>query len=189
MSLEYAILGFLNYRPLSGYDLKKVFDNSVRHFWPADQSQIYRTLAKLAEQGCVEQETFRSLDRPDRKEYRITPTGREALRAWLVTPLPVQDLRIVELIQVFFAGQLSDEQVLGLFERLAEGARATLAAYSQIPQPDDEDAQATGMQRECFFWQLTLEYGIMSARMDLEWFESVIARIKGGQLPPAPTAL
>ena len=39
MSLEYAILGFLNYRPLSGYDLKKVFDNSVRHFWPIHSSK------------------------------------------------------------------------------------------------------------------------------------------------------
>ena len=27
MSLGYAILGFLNYSPLSGYDLKKVFDS------------------------------------------------------------------------------------------------------------------------------------------------------------------
>jgi PadR family transcriptional regulator AphA len=34
MSLEYAILGFLNYHPYTGYDLKKVFDKSVRHFWP-----------------------------------------------------------------------------------------------------------------------------------------------------------
>ena len=42
------------------------------------------------------------------------------------------------------------------------------------------------MQREHFFWQLTLEYGIMSAQMDLAWSEGVIARIKGGQLPPAP---
>jgi PadR family transcriptional regulator, regulatory protein AphA len=189
MSLEYAILGFLNYRPLSGYDLKKVFDNSVRHFWPADQSQIYRTLARLAERGYVEQETFRGLDRPDRKEYRITPSGREALRAWLLNPLPAQDLRIAELIQVFFAGQLSDEQALALFERLAAAARATLAAYDQIPQPADADAQAAGMQRERFFWQLTLEYGVMSARMDLAWADSVIARIKGGQLPPAPQDL
>jgi DNA-binding PadR family transcriptional regulator len=30
MSLEYAILGFLNYRTYSGYDLKKIFDASVR---------------------------------------------------------------------------------------------------------------------------------------------------------------
>jgi len=49
MSLEYAILGFLNYHPYTGYDLKKIFDNSVQHFWVADQSQIYRTLIHLTE--------------------------------------------------------------------------------------------------------------------------------------------
>jgi len=42
MSLEYAILGFLNYHPYNGYDLKKIFDTSSAIFWPADQSQIYR---------------------------------------------------------------------------------------------------------------------------------------------------
>jgi len=189
MSLEYAILGFLNYSPLSGYDLKKVFDNSVRHFWPADQSQIYRTLARLAEQGYVEQEIVRGMDRPDRKEYHITPTGREALRAWLLTPLTSQDVRIAVLIQVFFAGQLSDEQIIALFARLAAEARASLAAYDEIAQPAEADAQAAGMQRERFFWGLTLEYGIMSARMDLAWFESVMARVRAGELPPAPAGL
>jgi len=186
MSLEFAILGFLNYRPLSGYDLKKVFDRSVRHFWPADQSQIYRTLARLAEQEYVEPEIFRGLDRPDRKEYRITPAGREALRVWLRSPLPAHDTRIAELIQVFFAGQLSDTQVLALFDRMAAAARANLAVYDQIPQPAEADAQAGGLQRERFFWQLTLEYGITAARMDLEWLESVIARIQADALPAAP---
>jgi DNA-binding PadR family transcriptional regulator len=32
MSLDYAILGFLRYRPMTRYDLKRVFDGSVRHF-------------------------------------------------------------------------------------------------------------------------------------------------------------
>ena len=57
MSLEHAILGFLNYKPLSGYDLKKIFDTSVRHFWAADQSQIYRTLNRLTERGWAEMES------------------------------------------------------------------------------------------------------------------------------------
>ena len=164
MSLDFAILGFLNYSPLSGYDLKKVFDNSVRHFWPADQSQIYRTLAKLAEQGHVEPDLVRGLDRPDRKEYHITPAGREALRAWLLSPLPSQEVRIAALIQVFFAGQLTDEQAIALFERLAADARAVLAVYDQIPQAAGTDDPAMGPPRERFFWQLTLEYGQMSAR-------------------------
>ncbi len=47
MSLKHAILGFLELSPFSGYDLKKAFDGSVQHFWPADQAQIYRTLNQL----------------------------------------------------------------------------------------------------------------------------------------------
>jgi PadR family transcriptional regulator, regulatory protein AphA len=56
MSLDYAILGFLNYHPYTGYDLKKIFDSSVHHFWSADQSQIYRTLARLTDQGLARME-------------------------------------------------------------------------------------------------------------------------------------
>lgn len=186
MALDYAILGFLNYGPLSGYDLKKVFDNSVRHFWPADQSQIYRTLARLEDKGLVEQQVFRGVDRPDRKEYRITPAGQEALHTWLLSPLPSQAVRIAALVQVFFAGQLTDEQALALFERLAAEARATLAVFDQIPSPVVAGDAAQGAPRERFFWQLTLDYGQMSTRMDLAWLETVIARLKAGELPPAP---
>lgn len=188
MSLDYAILGFLNYSPLSGYDLKKVFDGSVRHFWPADQSQIYRTLARLAERGLVEQEVFRGVDRPDRKEYRITPAGQEALRTWLLSPLPSQEVRIAALIQVFFAGQLTNEQILALFERLAADARAALAVYDQIPQAAGTDDPAMGPPRERFFWQLTLDYGMMSAHADLVWLENILARLRAGELPPAPAS-
>lgn len=73
MSLESAILGSLNYHPYSGYDLKKIFDTSVRHFWHADQSQLYRTLGCLAEQGLLELEKVAQEDRPHRKVYQITP--------------------------------------------------------------------------------------------------------------------
>ena len=53
MSLRHAILGFLSFQPFTGYDLKKAFDRSVRHFWPATQSQIYRTLAELDADGLI----------------------------------------------------------------------------------------------------------------------------------------
>jgi PadR family transcriptional regulator, regulatory protein AphA len=94
MSLEHAILGFLNYRPMSGYDLKKIFDTSVRHFWPADQAHIYRTLNRLAEQGLATMEVVEQEVRPDRKVYHITPEGREHLHEWLLSPLPFGENRI-----------------------------------------------------------------------------------------------
>ena len=183
MSLEYAILGFLNYKPFSGYDLKKTFDISVQHFWPADQSQIYRTLARLAKRGWAEPEIVQQDDRPNRKVYHITESGQEELRRWLTTPLPTRDARHALLVQVFFAGQLSDEEILELFEQEAARLRQALESYSQIPQQSTVYANALEYPREAFFWMLTLEYGIKVNQVGLEWVEDVIQRIKSGQPP------
>jgi DNA-binding PadR family transcriptional regulator len=92
-------LGFLSYKPHSGYDLKAVFDASVQHFWPADQSQIYRTLSRMEKKSWVEGEVIKQEDRPDRKVYHITPAGRNELREWLSAPLPPTNVRNAELIQ------------------------------------------------------------------------------------------
>jgi len=185
MSLDHAILGFLNYGPSSGYDLKKVFDMSVRHFWPADQSQIYRTLGRLAEQGWVEMETVAQEDRPDRKVYHITPAGRAELRHWLTTPLPPLEVRDAALIQVFFAGQLADEEIIDIFEREADKLRSYLESFNQIPQCSQTYAQTCGIDspREVFFWMLTLENGVKMLEAQLAWIESVIKRIKNKQHP------
>jgi DNA-binding PadR family transcriptional regulator len=150
----------------------------VQHFWPADQSQIYRTLARLAEQGWAEVEIVQQEDRPNRKVYHITEAGREELRRWLTTPLPTKEARHALLIQVFFAGQLSDEEILELFEQEAARLRQVLERYSQIPQQSAVYADASGFSREAFFWMLTLEYGVKVTQARLEWTEDVVQRIE-----------
>jgi len=164
MSLEYAILGFLNYHPYTGYDLKKTFDKSVRHFWPADQSQIYRTLSRLTDQGFVEMERSRQADRPDRKVYHITPAGRAALLAWLAGPPPLHEPRSAPLIQVFFMAQLADEEILQRFEGYAQVMRMFLDRYEQVPADVQEIYTDVQSERERFFWLLTLESGIANMR-------------------------
>lgn len=185
MSLEYAILGFLNYHPYTGYDLKKIFDTSIRHFWPADQSQIYRTLARLMERGFAEMEKVAQEDRPDRKVYHITEAGRAELLKWLAGPPPLGEPRSAPLIQVFFAGQLSDEEVLAKFEGFAAIMRAILAQYDQVPAQIGPYQQEITSPREHFFWMLTLDNGIRSMRANLEWAESVIEQITNSQVPQA----
>ena len=56
MILDHAVLGLLNWRPLTGYELKKNFDSSIQHFWTADQSHIYRVLSRLSKNGYVTSE-------------------------------------------------------------------------------------------------------------------------------------
>lgn len=186
MSLDHAILGFLQYGPSTGYDLKDAFNLSVQHFWPADQSQIYRTLAKLAERGLVEMQIVEQDDRPDRKVYHITETGREELREWLATPLPFKGGRSAFLIQVFFAGQLPDEEILPIFRRAADTTRAALEHLRQLPTQSDPYTDAVGDPRETYFWMLTLDCGIKMTEAQLAWLESVIARLERGEQPPLP---
>lgn len=183
MSLEFAILGFLNYHPYTGYDLKKIFDNSVQHFWHADQSQIYRTLARLTEQGHVCMEKVPQEDRPDRKVYTITEAGRSELIKWLSAPPPMDEPHSASLVQVFFAGNLSDEEILAKFESFAALMRAELAQYEKIPEQITPYKEEINSPREYFFWMLTLENGITNMHASLEWAERVIQRIKSGQVP------
>jgi PadR family transcriptional regulator, regulatory protein AphA len=183
MSLDYALLGFLNYHPYTGYDLKKIFDTSVRHFWPADQSQIYRTLARLMEQGLAEMEKVPQEDKPDRKLYSITDAGRAELLKFLAGPPPMGDARSAPLIQVFFAGQLSDKEVLEKFEGYAATMRAILSQYEQVTDKIGPFQEEIASPREHFFWLLTLENGIRNMRANLEWAESVIERIKNKEVP------
>ena len=184
MSLDHAILGFLNYHPYTGYDLKKIFDTSVRHFWPADQSQIYRTLTRLTEQSYVEMEKVPQDDRPDRKVYSITEAGRAELIRWLAAAPPLEGPRSASLVQVFFAGQLSDDEVIAKFESVAAILREVLDQYHKIPEQIVPYQQEINSPREYFFWMLTLDNGIRNMRANLEWAESVIAQFKAGKAPP-----
>jgi PadR family transcriptional regulator, regulatory protein AphA len=183
MTLDFAVLGFLNYHPYTGYDLKKIFNNSIRHFWPADQSQIYRTLAHLTEQGYVEMEKIPQSDRPDRKVYHITGAGRAELLKWLSEAPPMGEPRSASLVQVFFAGQLSDAEILAKFEEFAAILRAILARYAQIPAQIMPYQREITSPREHYFWMLTLDNGARSMRASLEWAESVIEQIKAGKVP------
>ncbi|MFC2079557.1 PadR family transcriptional regulator [Candidatus Bipolaricaulota bacterium] len=177
MSLNHAILGFLRYGPRTGYDLKKVFDASVQHFWPAQQSQIYQTLGTLTEAGLIECELIPQTDRPNRKLFHITESGLSELHRWLTQPQAERPVRAQFLVQIFFAGGLSDDEILGILEAKADEVRLVVKAFSQgeIPQPIHSKELP---KREQFFWYLTLDFGIDNARNSLRWLESAIDRIR-----------
>src|SRR5258707_2127634 len=128
MSLPHAILGFLQMNPLTGYDLKtECFDQSVAFFWPADQAQVYRTLDKLAEQGFVESHIEIQEERPNRKVYQITENGRGELARWLRSAVPLPTYREPFLVQLFFAGQLGNTEVIEVLEAQVSAHRERLA--------------------------------------------------------------
>ncbi len=176
MSLRAAILGFLSIEPTSGYTLKQRFDGSVRSFWSATQSQIYRELHVLQAEALVSVETVPSDGKPDRKIYSLTPRGREALAHWLEEPLDPLVLRHPLLLKVVFAARLPPERLDGILAHYAEGIAATRAEYAA--RLDDEQIfSLTRSVRERDIWSLAIEHGIAWCDMELAWITQARERL------------
>ena len=118
--------------------------------------------------------------RPDRKVYHITESGRRELRRWLTTPLPEKGEHHAELVQIFFAGQLGDEDILAMLRRMAAQIAEEHARLVNHPARAGDGPIGTP-SRDSFFWLLTLEYGIYVTQANLTWFNDIIARIEQGE--------
>jgi DNA-binding PadR family transcriptional regulator len=183
MPLEHAILAFIEYQPMSGYDLKKFFDVSVAHFWSTTQSHIYKSLEGLEKKGWAEVHTIQQDGKPNRKEYQITDDGRAELRRWMTTPLPMEPVREATLIQVFFSHFSTNEEIAGLFKIRMNEIRSQIHTLKTVAQVAiEENAQRVGIERARLLWQITLDYGIAYYEFELAWHERTLETILN--LPP-----
>lgn len=178
MPLSHAILGFLEFRPLTGYDLKKYFDQSIAHFWSATKSHIYQALEKLEKDGLVSSQIIPQEGKPNRREYQITEAGRSELRRWLTSPLPPGQLREGWLIQVFFSHQSSNEEIVALLEARRKAISERLGIYRTVVQDViTQNAERVGIERARQLWQITVDHGIDYYEFEIAWLEKVIDRI------------
>jgi len=179
MSLKHALLGFLNYQPMTGYDLKQHFDRSIYYFWNAKLSQIYPTLNRMREGGWLTMEVDYQEDKPNRKVYHITETGRGELHRWLQEPVGMAPVRDEFLIKIFFGGKLEKEEMLAQLHCHLTLHQEQLAAYQETVQKTiQQSAEATGLLREGVFWGLTLDMGMKYEQGWIEWCEEAIGKIE-----------
>ena len=185
MSLRGAILGFLSLEPTSGYTLKQRFDGSVRSFWSATQSQIYRELHALEQEGLVEVEAVPGTGKPERKVYSLTRPGREALQRWLAEPLDPLVLRHPMLLKLVFAAHADPSALSRILEGYARGVAETRAEYAARLK-DEAIFSLARSEREAAIWRLSIEHGVAWCDAELKWIERARrilarpARGKGG---------
>jgi DNA-binding PadR family transcriptional regulator len=180
MSLPHAILGLLTYMPLTGYDLKQVFDSSINHFWSAHQSQIYRELATLERKEYVSSQVEPQEKRPDRKVYSITAAGEQELQHWLERFPPVLTIPVREelLIRIFFASRLPLSELKFQLQRFLKEQQEKLTSYGGVDQIIGEQSQIMGLPDESFYWRLTLKLSLASAKARIQWAEECIKEIE-----------
>jgi len=189
MSIEYAILGLLSWRPLSGYDLKKIFEDSPLLYWSGNNNEIYRTLVKLHRESLVTREVQPQESLPARKVYSITPAGREALRQWaLWTPEPPQ-LRHAFLIQLAWGDALSPQELEAQLVQYEEEIHTQLQmARAQASPPggvsyhsrsaflDPDEARTP---REKLLWTHLRDYWVSFYQAELDWARALRAKLDG----------
>ena len=179
MSLKHALLGFLSYQPMTGYDLKQHFDRSIYYFWNAKLRQIYPTLSKMKDEGWLTMEVEHQEDRPNRKVYYITAAGREELLHWLQETAAVAPIRDAFLIKTFFGDKLEKEEMLAQLRHHLALHQEQLTAYQGLVRETiRQNVEETGLEREGFFWGLTLDRGIEYEQGWIEWCQETITKIE-----------
>lgn len=103
-TLRYAILGLLNRRNMSGYEMSKEFETTLFEFWTARHSQIYPELKSLTKEGLVEYKIEVSGTVLEKKVYSITKKGRDLFLEWEQTLFPMPASPKDEFrLQLFFS--------------------------------------------------------------------------------------
>lgn len=169
MELKHALLGLLNIQPMSGYDLARAIDHSLVHFWHVDRSQVYRTLARLADDGAIDTETIPQTGKPDRQVHSLTDRGRAELAEWLASPLPVERMKNPFLARLFFSGDLSVDEVTELLNTREQQVREFEAALRAIDAPVTDFA--------AFLREATLRHGLAHVEAELEWLRDTKLRL------------
>lgn len=170
MSLRHSILGILSIQPMSGYDLKKVIDESVGHFWSADQSRIYRTLVDLVDEGLASRRTVVQDERPNLHLHSATDQGLAELDRWLASPLQTQAAREPFLARLFFASRMPMDEIRKLLDTRRREVSQQLLALESISVARAAPENVTEVEHALRL--ATLANGIAHARAEIDWLDA-----------------
>ncbi len=178
--LKHGILGLIGYGDKSGYEIMTVFRDSLKHFWTAQTSQIYRELQTMEKAGWIRQRHVPQSGRPDKNVYSITPAGREELLRWLRDDNLPEGARNPYLLKTFFMGELPVEESVAFFKALRD-VPVFLEEETQVTAKAEMYRQAVRQPEKAVFWKLTIEYGRMYETMHRAWCELCIRELEALQ--------
>ncbi len=178
---KYAVLGLLMYAPLSGYDIRRIYADSLGNFWSESYGAIYPILKRLEEGGLATREVERQAGRPDRNVYTITDLGREEMRLWLAQPAdPVRE-RVEVLLKLFHGWEVGPAVMIEHVARFRAEHVALLERYAHYDQRMTRDDEPPSP-----YWLMTVSCGQHSSRAYIEWCDETIAKLE--KLRPEPRA-
>jgi DNA-binding PadR family transcriptional regulator len=178
---RYVLLGMLaNWDGMTGFEIRKVIEGSVRHFWRESFGQIYPELKTLAEEGLIKPASRKGRTR-DAQPWRITAAGRAALSEWLMRP-PQELLVRDELgLKLFFAGHAPESVARDLIEATRQTTQTQLGYFHEAEKEMFGESGNPAFPGAL----LLLDRGIIAARARLAWCDHALELLdaweKGGE--------
>jgi DNA-binding PadR family transcriptional regulator len=169
--LGYALLGLIQQKPRSGYDLRKTFAESAMGNYSSSPGAIYPALERLQVSGVVRSEVQETVGLRRRRVFRITRTGEAELKNWLGQPIVRADvMRGAGDLLLRFAFL---EPVLGAEAAVTflQSFRAELKAYV----PELKSYLRQNEQLMPLSGRLALESGISGYTALQKWTEHAIS--------------
>ncbi len=171
MTIEYAILGLLSWKALSGYDLKKMIAESALYYWSGNNNQIYRSLIQLHTDGLVTQDVQQQEHLPARKIYAITPKGRERLREWVLANPQSPEIHNTFLLQLAWTDRLEDDELAELVDRYEQEVEYKMLMVQEQVKRDSGHPQRT--TREAYLWDMIGDNLVKSYQSQLDWIRKL----------------
>jgi DNA-binding PadR family transcriptional regulator len=166
--LDYAILGLLRNEDLSGYRIRKIFEETAMGNYSSSPGSIYPALKRLQLSGSVTKKEVSG-----KFLFHVTNPGLQQFKAWLKKPLEKRDVerRLNELLLRFafmdnLLAKAEKRQFLSSFVTLLEEHLEDLKYYHQ-----NEGQQLP------LHGRLAFEHGIESVKTTIKWAHNALDQI------------
>ena len=171
MSIKNVILGYLSWRPMTGYDVKKLIADSETLPWSANNNQIYQALVQLHKDAWVTKTIEDQDGAPNRHVYTITEKGTQALRKWVMSEPEPPHTKKSLLNQLMWADCLNAEEVDALLEAYLNAVGEKL--FFLRVQADRKPNMPERTPRESYLWDMIHKNWIAQHEVELSWIRQI----------------
>ena len=160
--MRHAVLALLADRRAHGYEIKRGLEERFGSVVaPLNAGQVYTTLQRLQRDELVADDAVAQSGRPDKRVYRLTDAGRQALEEWLGVPSAPTRLRDDFFMKLVFAQSLGLADPAALIARQREAYLRSLGELERVLADGGADGTTA----------LVVEGAALHLEADLKWLD------------------
>ncbi|TCW78802.1 hypothetical protein C5O80_31430 [Burkholderia sp. SRS-46] len=179
--IGYALLGKLAHQDQTGYELALLMGPPRNYTWEANHSQIYPVLAVLTDAGYVTFSQVVQESKPNKKVYRLTDEGRDALREWVRTAPTHTPTRNEFNLKVASLGLLSAAEAADVVRRqieMIEGEIQAISAHLEEAQARYGVKFPVSADHELFGLYSTVTFSREHRAFTLQWYQWMLSEFE-----------